>query len=181
MIYFSSALVSARISKQYPFNAVSTNMLLSSHPWRGHSHDTYPVSDGCLPNIITMKTQAYHKAIYSIFLFQGAYFVITGIWPILNMESFVMATGPKLETWLVKMVGLLATSIGLTFLVSALRKRSLPMLLAYAASSSFLIMDIIYVANQTIRRIYLLDAAIQFAFLASMTFFIIRKQQRTSR
>ncbi len=127
-------------------------------------------------------THAYDKQLIgSLFLFQGAYFVITGIWPVLNMESFMMATGPKQDTWLVQMVGLLATSIGLTFLVSALRKRHLPILLAYTVSLSFLTMDIVYVANEVIGRIYLLDAAIQFLFLIALTILLTRRKQQHLR
>ncbi|MBK1441558.1 hypothetical protein JHJ32_16285 [Parapedobacter sp. ISTM3] len=112
------------------------------------------------------------------FLFQGAYFIITGIWPLLNMESFLVATGPKQDTWLVEMVGLLAASIGLTFIVASLRKQRLPMLLGYSAALSFLVMDILYVARGDISRVYLLDAAIQAIFIAAITFFGARKPEQ---
>lgn len=161
MIYFSSAQVITRISKQYPIHTVN-------------------IIGGFGPTLFIMKARTYHKAIYSLFLFEGAYFVITGIWPILNMSSFMIATGPKQDTWLVEMVGLLAVSIGLTFLVSALRRKHLPILLAYSSSFSFLAMDIIYVAKGVIQHTYLLDAAIQFAFLTCLTFFVIRKQLQTT-
>lgn len=125
-----------------------------------------------------MDKSTHNNSLNSIFLFQGAYFIITGIWPVLNMDSFLIATGPKQDTWLVQMVGLLAASIGITFLVAALRRKRLPILLAYLASSSFLISDIIYVANETIQRIYLLDAGIQLAFLSGLTFFTIKSSKQ---
>ncbi|SEL29242.1 hypothetical protein [Parapedobacter koreensis] len=120
----------------------------------------------------------HSKALSNVFLFQGAYFLITGIWPLLNMESFMVATGPKQDTWLVEMVGLLAASIGLTFLVTSLRRQRLPVLLGYAAASSFLIMDILYVARGDISRIYLLDAALQAIFLTAMTIFIVKRPKQ---
>ncbi len=111
----------------------------------------------------------------NVFLFQGAYFVITGIWPLVSMESFITATGPKQDTWLVEMVGLLSASIGLTFIVSSLRKQPLPLVLAYAVALSFLVMDITYVTKGVISRIYLLDGAIQVVFIALVTFFAVKK------
>ena len=54
--------------------------------------------------------------------FQGIYYVATGLWPILNMRSFEMVTGPKRDKWLVKTVGALITAIGSTLLFSAARE-----------------------------------------------------------
>lgn len=126
-----------------------------------------------------MAQQAHQKGLGYVFLIQGIYFVITGIWPLLGMASFIDATGPKQDTWLVEMVGLLSASVGLTFIVSSLKARHLPILLGYAVATSFTIMDIIYVAGGAIDRIYLLDAAIQLAFVTAMTVFIVKN--RTTR
>ncbi|MGK6351470.1 hypothetical protein [Parapedobacter sp. DT-150] len=125
-----------------------------------------------------MVKPTHTKQLSNVFLFQGVYFLITGIWPLLGMESFMVATGPKQDTWLVEMVGLLAASIGLTFIVSSLRNRHLPIVLGYATASSFLLMDVVYVAKDVISRIYLLDAAIQFAFITVMTIFVIKQKQQ---
>jgi len=123
-----------------------------------------------------MDRQAENNAaLRNVFLFQGAYFVITGVWPVVNMPSFISATGPKQDTWLVEMVGLLAISIGLSFLVASLRKQPLPIVLAYASALSFLLMDLIYVIGKVIPGIYLIDAAVQFVFISLMTFFLIRR------
>lgn len=116
-----------------------------------------------------MTTATHSKGLGNAFLIQGIYFVVTGIWPLLNMASFITATGPKQDTWLVEMIGLLSASIGLTFIVSSLRRRPLPVLLGYAVSVSFLTIDVIYVASDQINRIYLLDAAIQAAFIIAVS------------
>jgi len=125
-----------------------------------------------------MATATYNKRLGNVFLIQGVYFVVTGIWPLLNMASFIMATGPKQDTWLVEMVGLLSAAVGLTFIVSSLRRQPLPLLLGYTVSASFLLMDIIYVANGQIDRIYLLDAAIQAAFIAVLTVILILNSRK---
>ena len=54
---------------------------------------------------------------------QGAYYLVTGLWPVIDMRSFELITGPKTDDWLVRTVGVLAASIGLTLLVAARRRR----------------------------------------------------------
>jgi hypothetical protein len=40
--------------------------------------------------------------------FQAAYYLATGLWPLVHLPSFEAVTGPKTDDWLVHMVGLLA-------------------------------------------------------------------------
>lgn len=117
----------------------------------------------------------------TLFIIQGGYFVVTGVWPMINIESFIIATGPKQEIWLVQMIGLLSISIGLTFLQSALRRRPLPFFLGYTVSFSFLIMDIVCVVRGIIDQIYLLDAVIQLLFLILLTVFLYNMQRQTKQ
>src|SRR5690606_42098076 len=55
---------------------------------------------------------------------QGGYFVLTGIWPLVHIPSFLQVTGDKAELWLVETVGCLMIAIGLALLTS--RPRPLP-------------------------------------------------------
>src|SRR5690606_14864846 len=121
-----------------------------------------------------MARAAQSKALGNAFLVQGIYFVVTGIWPLLNMASFITATGPKQDTWLVEMVGLLSTSIGVTYIVASLRRREVPVLLGYLVSFSFLVMDLIYVMSGEIDQIYLVDAGIQTAFIIAVTVILVK-------
>jgi hypothetical protein len=93
--------------------------------------------------------------IYSI------YFLLTGIWPVVHIKSFMAVTGPKTDLWLVRTVGLLITAIGLCVAVAAAQHQiQLPVFILAVASSLFLLLiDVIYVAKRVISRIYLLDAA----------------------
>lgn len=52
---------------------------------------------------------------------QGAYYLLTGLWAVIDIDSFMLVTGPKDDVWLVKMVGLLAASAALTLLYHALQ------------------------------------------------------------
>jgi hypothetical protein len=91
------------------------------------------------------------------------YFIITGIWPLISIRTFMKVTGPKADIWLVRTVGLLVTAIGLCVAVAAYQRQfPLPVIiLAIASSLALLLIDVIYVLNGTISRIYLLDAVIE--------------------
>jgi len=88
---------------------------------------------------------------------QGIYYLITGIWPMVHMESFVAVTGPKTDYWLVRMVALLSISIGAAILS---QKRG-PYVLHFCAALSFIAIDCYYALNDVIWDIYLADAVAQ--------------------
>lgn len=94
-------------------------------------------------------------------LIQGAYYVATGLWPIIHMRSFEQVTGPKTDDWLVKTVGGLITVVGGALLVAGLRDAPSRDLAAVAVGSAAALtaVDVIYVARGRISRVYLLDAA----------------------
>jgi hypothetical protein len=93
----------------------------------------------------------------------STYFILTGVWPLISIRTFMMVTGPKTDLWLVRTVGLLVTSIGLCVAVSAAQRQfPLPVIvLAIAASLALLLIDVVYVIKGTISRIYFIDAAIE--------------------
>jgi hypothetical protein len=99
---------------------------------------------------------------------QGWYYVVTGVWPILDMDSFVLVTGPKLDLWLVRTVGVLVTVIGATLLVAVRQRRvDAPIvLLAVGSALGLASIDTVYVLVGRIPPIYLLDAAAELALVA---------------
>ena len=99
---------------------------------------------------------------------QGIYFFLTGVWPILHMRSFLAVTGPKTDLWLVKTVGALITVIGGVLVVAAVEAdiTLAVFLLAVGSSVALTAVDVIYVSNRTISRIYLLDAAVELVLIA---------------
>jgi hypothetical protein len=99
---------------------------------------------------------------------QGSYYLITGLWAIVHIESFQKITGPKTDVWLVKTVGLLLAVIGAGLLLAAYRQQFDPalMLVAIGSAAALLLIELVYVAKRTISRIYLLDAAIEAALIA---------------
>jgi hypothetical protein len=91
----------------------------------------------------------------------GFYYFLTGIWPILHMKSFEAFTGPKAERWLVKTVGALILAVSLAILYSAQRGQvpGETWVVAIGSAVALLLVDIVYVADQRIPKVYLLDAA----------------------
>ena len=103
-------------------------------------------------------------------LVQGTFYVLTGAWPLLAMWSFELVTGPKTDDWLVRMVGLLAASIGVTLLAAAWRRRvtSEVRLLAVVSALSFAAIDLVYALTGRISAVYLLDAGVELTFAAAV-------------
>jgi hypothetical protein len=99
---------------------------------------------------------------------QGWYYVVTGVWPILDIDSFQLVTGPKVDLWLVRTVAVLVTVIGATLLV-AVRQRRLDapiVLLAVGSALGLASIDIVYVVVGRIPPIYLLDAVAEIVLVA---------------
>jgi hypothetical protein len=94
---------------------------------------------------------------------QGGYYVITGVWPLIHVASFMYVTGPKTDIWLLKMTSLLITSIGI-YLLAGVREKNTK-LLAVLAAISFTIIDVYYVFAGVISRVYLGDALIEILLL----------------
>jgi hypothetical protein len=104
-----------------------------------------------------------HSLLLWVAWIYSVYFLVSGIWPVVHMRSFLAVTGRKTDLWLVRTVGLLITAIGLCIGVAAVEHQiSLPILILAVASSGFLcLIDVIYVAKGVIAKIYLLDAAVE--------------------
>jgi hypothetical protein len=91
---------------------------------------------------------------------QGIYYMATGAWAIVHLDSFQAVTGAKTDLWLVKTVGLLVTVIGAAVFASRKRPVLTPEMLIVACGSALALgtVDVVYALRGTISKIYLLDA-----------------------
>ena len=107
------------------------------------------------------------KLYKSVLISHATYIFITGVWPILDIKSFIAVTGPKTDIWLVKTVGALLIPVSLSML-SSLRDKSLTpaIILGAGTAISFICIDLYYALSDVISNIYLADAAIEFIFLS---------------
>jgi hypothetical protein len=101
-------------------------------------------------------------------LAQGVYFAGTGLWPLVHMPSFEAVTGRKVDTWLVKTVGVLITVVGGVLVGAAARRRVTAEATALAIGSAAALgaVDTIYASKGRISPVYLADAAVEAALVA---------------
>lgn len=99
----------------------------------------------------------------------GTFNVVTGLWPLVHMRSFEAVSGPKADEWLVRTVAGLMVANGLAQLaagddregVAASRRIGAGTALTFAA------VDLWYAGRGRISKVYLLDAAVELAWLAA--------------
>lgn len=91
---------------------------------------------------------------------QGVYYTTTGLWALVDIDSFQAVTGPKTDLWLVKTVGALVTVIGGVLGLAGYNRRVTPEIkaLAMGAALGLAAIDVIYVGKRRIAKIYLGDA-----------------------
>lgn len=99
---------------------------------------------------------------------QALYYLMTGLWPLLHIKSFLAVTGPKTDQWLVKTVGVLISVIAAALGVPGARRSVHPelALLGVGSAASLTAVDVIYVARGRISPVYLLDALPELALIA---------------
>jgi len=118
-----------------------------------------------------MTTLQRNTAYSLLFWLQGLYFAITGLWPIVHLNSFMAVTGPKTDTWLVQTVGIVLAVIGVS-LCAAGRQASInsrdiipSAVLAIGSALALATVDIVFVSRGTISGIYLMDAVAEIALI----------------
>jgi hypothetical protein len=125
-------------------------------------------------------------SLWSIILVtQGMYYLLLGVWPIIDIRSFQAVSGPKTDHlvsgreedhWLVITVGGLIAVIGFILLVTAWRRRFFLEIALLGASAAVMlaIIDMVYVFRKVIAPIYLADAAVEMVFLCGWIFVAIK-------
>jgi hypothetical protein len=109
---------------------------------------------------------------------QGIYFLITGVWPLVSIQSFQAVTGRKTDHlvtgsesdhWLVNTVGVLVTANSVVLLAAAWRRRVTidVATLGIASGMGLTAIDLIYVSRGTISAVYLTDAALESMFVVA--------------
>jgi hypothetical protein len=107
---------------------------------------------------------------------QAAYYIASGVWPLVHMPSFEAVTGAKTDDWLVHTVGLLLVAIGAAISTAVRRAEAATptCVLAIGAALALAAIEIVYVTAGTIRSIYLLDAAIEIALAFAIGWLLAR-------
>ena len=96
---------------------------------------------------------------------QGLYYLVTGVWPLVHMPSFIAVTGPKTDLWLVRTVGVLVTVLGAVLIAASRTRRLTPeiVMLAVGSALGLAAVDLRYALAGRISAVYLADAAVELA------------------
>jgi hypothetical protein len=106
-----------------------------------------------------------------LLVFQAAYYLAAGLWPLIHLRSFEAVSGPKTDDWLVHTVGLLAVAIGSALGAAAAHDRGRApevVVLSAGAALAFAGIDLWYGLTGRISPIYLADAAVELALLSGL-------------
>lgn len=105
---------------------------------------------------------------YTVALVQGIYFLVTGIWPLISMRTFLAVTGFKTDLWLVKTGGLILAVIGAVLIYAQLTAAVNPpvIFLGIGAAASLALVEVIYVVKRVISIVYLGDATVEAVLIA---------------
>jgi hypothetical protein len=105
-------------------------------------------------------------------LAQGLYFLVTGVWPLVHLRSFLAVTGPKTDIWLLKTLSLMICAVGGVLLLAGLRgTRSAEVRrLSGGSALTLLAADVYYVSRGTVSPVYLMDAIAEAPFVAAWAF-----------
>jgi hypothetical protein len=107
------------------------------------------------------------QSLRTVAMVQAAYFLLTGLWPILNVDSYQAVTGNKFDLWLVYTVGALVSTIGTTLLFAGLNRRLTTeiALLAMASAAALAAIDVIFFVRGVISWVHLVDAAAEIGLI----------------
>jgi len=102
-----------------------------------------------------------------VLIVQSLYYLVTGLWPVIHIDSFMQVTGYKTEIWLVKALGVMIVCIALALFIAYRRKETSfgIRFLAVSCAIGLLLIDLRYNLSGDIGNMYLLDAAVQVLLL----------------
>jgi hypothetical protein len=110
--------------------------------------------------------------------------VAGGLWPLIHLRSFEAILGPKVDRWLVYTVAGLLASIGAAQLTSTADEAGVRQARCLGMGTALTLagVDLVYVSRRRISRMYLVDAALEAAWLlAWASTFTTRMRGPTSR
>lgn len=114
---------------------------------------------------------------------QGSYLLITSLWSLIDIQSFMEITGPKTDLWLVKSFSLILICVAVSCLYSGFSKHFSPAvhLMAFSTAMVLFTIDVYYPLKGVIRKVYLADGYVHLIFLILwiIHFFRMRTSENT--
>jgi hypothetical protein len=124
-----------------------------------------------------MKIHKYPHLLYALGFIHALYFIVIGIWPVLDINSFMFFTGEKKDIWMAKALGLLMTIIGLMLISAIIRNKLIMEIIMLIIFSAMALagVEFYFGWNDMISEIYLLDAAAEFFFILCWILLLLTK------
>ena len=99
----------------------------------------------------------------------GLFNVAGGLWPLLHMRSFEIVLGPKTDRWLVRTVAGLLIANGLVQVGAADTADGLAQArrVGLGTAQTLATIDLVNVPSGRISRVYLIDAALEVAWIVA--------------
>jgi hypothetical protein len=129
-----------------------------------------PPKPGLSPKILQSACPGHNfdrmlRYLKYVFLAQGIYYVATGFWALVDIDSFMAVTGPKTDTWLVKALAFLFCAIGLVLILARSEQALLlPSVLAITTGVFMVCIDFYFYMKGVIPGVYLVDGVLHILF-----------------
>ena len=123
------------------------------------------------------------RLIYRLLLaVQSPYYLLTAVWPLVDIESFMWVTGYKKDIWLVKTVSVLLLPVSLVFFAALFRQMPLLVmaLLAGGCAVGLAAIDFYYTGNGTISNVYRVDGYLQAVFFLGWMYLLLRPRDEST-
>lgn len=113
-------------------------------------------------------------------LLQGIYFLITSVWPLVHLKSFLYVTGPKTDIWLVQTVAILILPYSILFFYIAFTKKILQVYAVIGSICSLGLgaIELYYYLQGTLKWVYFVDAIIEICFFIYWFCYFLYHQQK---
>lgn len=110
---------------------------------------------------------------------QGLYTLLTALWGLLDIDSFMAVTGPKNDIWLVKTVSVVLLAIAATLITYLfIQGDPLPaMVLGLLTSAGLAAIDFYYSSRKVISPVYALDGIAEVVFALVWLYLLLQRNK----
>ena len=118
--------------------------------------------------------------LYKVLLWvQSVYFLITALWALLHIESFMDVSGRKADIWLVKTVSVLILAIAICLFSGIFYHRQpVPvLLLAFTSAAGLAAIDFYYTSAKVIKWVYAVDGFVELLFLIAGVYLLLKRKK----
>jgi len=113
---------------------------------------------------------------------QSAYYMLTALWALVHIKSFMQVTGPKTDVWLVKTISVMLIPMSLVLFAGIFRwgNGKTLFLLGAGTALGLAFIDFYYTHHGIISPVYKVDGYMQIIFLVLWIYSFMRPKENVS-